>query len=766
MPGKLSVISGPDRGRSFEVEDDKKFVIGRGEATATKLKDPTVSRSHCQIVGEGVRFTIENLGAASGTLVNGKRVTAPQPLRPGDLVRVGDTELRFMVEGTAAAAASGVAEPPEPLAELIGTSVSHYQIARKVARGASGMVFQATDTKQNRTVAFKVLWPEFSKNEEEVQRFVRAMKTMMPIRHENLVALYGAGKAGPYCWIAMEFVDGVSLTEVIEEIGLKGMLDWTYSFRVATHISRALQAAFGHQIVHRNISPQNILVRTSDKLAKLGDLMLAKALEGTLAEQITRPGQLVGDVVYMSPERTHSTADIDCRSDIYSLGATLYALLTGRPPFEGGTLVEAVQKIRSETPVRPKKFQFGVPDYFEDAVMKMLAKDPNDRFQTPTELLNQLERIAKFQTRAVWDVPAGADSAAARPMAGRDLDVLPVPALPGTPVRSKPAAERREAPLAAPPSTHFFRNILAGLLDDEDAPAREPSGAEKLRELVGTTLYHYEVKRVLAKGKTSLIFYAEQPAKRLQVALKVLFPEFASKEDESQRFVRAVKTMMGLHHPNIVQLHDAGRTDGYCWMAMEYVKGASLTRVIKEIGTNGMLDWRDALLVAVQIGRGLEAAYERQIIHRNITPQNILIRSADHLAKLADLMLAKAFEGRLAQQITSQGELVGDMVYMAPERTQAGADVDQRSDIYSLGATVYTLVCGRPPFDGRSLPDLVGKIRRSTPARPRDFQASIPELFERVLQRSLAKRPEDRYETPAELLTDLERIAANEGIEV
>jgi len=133
-------------------------------------------------------------------------------------------------------------------------------------------------------------------------------------------------------------------------------------------------------------------------MTKLGDLMLAKALEGTMVEQITRPGELVGDVAYMSPERTRGgSAVVDGRSDIYSLGATLYALLTGRPPFEGDSLPETILKIRQEDPVKPKKYQLSIPDMFEGTVMKMLAKRPDDRFGTAGELLEELERVAKFQ---------------------------------------------------------------------------------------------------------------------------------------------------------------------------------------------------------------------------------------------------------------------------------------------------------------------------------------------------------------------------------
>src|SRR5262245_7966183 len=189
MRAKLTVIAGPDRGRGFEIEDDQKLVIGRGEATATKLRDPTVSRTHCQVMGESGSFSLENLGAASGTVVNGRRISGSHMLRSGDLIRIGDTELRFLIDGPVGASgpASRVPDRQEPLVELVGTSLSHYTVVRKIAKGSAGMVFYALDTRESNPVALKVLWPEFSASDEEMQRFVRAIKTMLPIRHENLV---------------------------------------------------------------------------------------------------------------------------------------------------------------------------------------------------------------------------------------------------------------------------------------------------------------------------------------------------------------------------------------------------------------------------------------------------------------------------------------------------------------------------------------------------------------------------------------------------
>jgi serine/threonine-protein kinase len=223
------------------------------------------------------------------------------------------------------------------------------------------------------------------------------MQTMLPIRDENIVALYAAGKNGVYCWAAMEFVDGESLARVIQRIGVAGMLDWRDALRVAMHIGRALETAYKHKIIHRNVTPENILQRKSDKAVKLGDLILAKALEGTQARQITQDGKLVGDLPYLAPERTYDRTSVDHRADQYALGATVYALLTGRPPFKARTPLELIDKIRTEDPEGPRKYQLSTPDLFQDIVLRMLAKSPEDRFQKPAELLKELQTVARYQ---------------------------------------------------------------------------------------------------------------------------------------------------------------------------------------------------------------------------------------------------------------------------------------------------------------------------------------------------------------------------------
>ncbi len=410
--GQLLVVAGPDANQIYELEDGDILVIGRGQNTGTRLKDPQVSRTHCQIQIKNGKAVLTDSGSAGGTFVNGKKISE-QILRSGDIIQIGGTQLKIEQGGTHGAStviASPVSKSTEhkmPVVqdlaqELIGKTLSHYQVEKLINESANAFVYRAHDTESDKAVALKVLKPVYVNDEDDVQRFIRAMKSMLPIKHPNVIALYGAGRTGSLCWIAMEYIAGESMTDVISRIGVANMLDWRYALRVAVHMARALDYIHGQHIIHRNITPANIIIQHEDKTVKLGDTMFAKALEGTNAKQVTRPGELVGDVAYMAPERTYGgTVEIDGRSDIYGLGATVYALLTGRPPFDSKSIMEMVQKIRNEQPVPPKKFQLSIPDHFEGVVMQMLAKRPENRYQTAKEVLTELERVARYQNVSV-----------------------------------------------------------------------------------------------------------------------------------------------------------------------------------------------------------------------------------------------------------------------------------------------------------------------------------------------------------------------------
>lgn len=407
MSHKIHLVGGPEKGRFFALEDGQTIIIGRGQQSDTKINDPFISRIHCKVTLSGDTLTLSDAGGGN-TFVGGAVVTE-KTLVPGDEFQAGSSVFRYAIgdiepdtmrlpgginQGVAAAL-------PKPktlaLKDLVGQSFAHYRLDKIITAGSTGFLFKATDTEKSRTAAVKVLSPDRTSTEEEKERFVRAMKTMLPIKHPNIVSLWNAGKNGPFCWAAMEYIDCESMTEVIHRIGIEGMLDWRDVWRVGIDIGRALEKAYSEKVIHRNVTPANILRRKSDKTCLLGDLMLAKALEGALSKQVTSPGQLLGELPYLPPERTRDQSVVDTRSDIYGLGATMYALLAGKPPFESDSTSELVRMIREDVPEPLKKFQLAVNDLFGAVVLKMISKRPDDRYDNPSQMLAELERVGKYQ---------------------------------------------------------------------------------------------------------------------------------------------------------------------------------------------------------------------------------------------------------------------------------------------------------------------------------------------------------------------------------
>lgn len=396
MSFRLVILSGPDTGRTIRIESGTSQLIGRGEASTARLSDPAVSRVHFELSVSDQGVFLTDKGSSSGTYVNGTKVDAME-IKSGCQIQVGDTVMRVESE-IATGETTMAAAPPTTMSlpKLVGHKLGSYTLDEIIGVGNSGMIFKATNPENDRVAALKVLSPQFTSTDEQRMRFVRAMKTMLPVKDDHIIKLYNAGKTGPYCWAAMEFVEGENLAELIERIGIEGMLDWTKVWRVAVDIAMALKTGYEHQIIHRNVTPKNILRRKSDEACLLGDFMLAKALQGTLAQQVTQPGQILGEIPYLAPERTRADAEVDTRSDMYGLGATCYALLTGRAPAGGDSMPEMIKNVRETTPEKPKTFQLAVNEMFQDVVMKMIAKDPAHRYQNPNELLKELLRIGKF----------------------------------------------------------------------------------------------------------------------------------------------------------------------------------------------------------------------------------------------------------------------------------------------------------------------------------------------------------------------------------
>ena len=396
MQLRIDIVRGPQQGGSFDLASGQTLIVGRGQQSDTKIDDPSISRVHCEIANHGDSVVIADRGSSSGTFVDGNKIDTAT-IAIGSKIQVGDTMLQVCEAGTETIMGKVDAiGQTKPVSELVGEKLGPYELKSIIGRGGSGVVFKAHDSEKDLVAAVKVLSPQFTSNDEQRQRFVRAMKTMMPIRDPRIIRLYNAGKNGPYCWAAMEFIEGENLSELIKRIGIEDMLDWKKVWRVAIDIARALSTGHENKFIHRNVTPKNIIRRESDGACLLGDFMLAKALEGTLAMDVTSQGQILGEVQYLAPERTLGNHEVDIRSDLYGLGATCYALLTGRPPISGISVTELIKNVRDEVPANPKTFQLSVNELFADVVMTLLEKEPSRRVETPAKLIKELLRIGKF----------------------------------------------------------------------------------------------------------------------------------------------------------------------------------------------------------------------------------------------------------------------------------------------------------------------------------------------------------------------------------
>jgi hypothetical protein len=413
MPKRLLVIDGADKGQSFLLPEAGAVLIGNSRRnTDICLHDLFVARVHCQVEVEGDRVTVSDRITPNGVLVNGAKVIQ-QDLHAGDVVRIGNSYLRLEAEPGAAPAAEAEAPaapapeappaaeepgklpllPPERLGELVNHTLARFKIGAPIGPGYWGYVFRARDLRTEETVALKVLSPAFPADAEEMQRFVRAIKPRLVLHHPALVTPRGLGRSGPYVWIARELVVGESLAAPIGRARAARKAAWRPALRVARSIARALDYLREQRVVHANITPANILQPADEGPARLNDLGLWEALEGTALQQQALERKFLAELPYLSPEHIDPDAPVDDLSDQYCLGAVVYALLTGRPPFEGQTPEETVQRIRTGLPAKPKEYQPAIPDEFQAVVLRMLAKHPEERYPAPGPLLADLEAI-------------------------------------------------------------------------------------------------------------------------------------------------------------------------------------------------------------------------------------------------------------------------------------------------------------------------------------------------------------------------------------
>jgi len=297
---------------------------------------------------------------------------------------------------------------------------------------------------------------------------------------------------------------------------------------------------------------------------------------------------------------------------------------------------------------------------------------------------------------------------------------------------------------------------LGSTVDFIRSVAQEPpqtSAAEFQRKEPSTAvrrLGNYDLLEELGRGGMGIVYKAMQRLAGRTVAVKLVLGGAASGADERRRFRSEVQSLARLRHPHIVPVYEVGEEDGCPYFSMEFMAGGSLAAKAKQ----GPLPIAEAARIVEQLAAAAHAAHLAGVLHRDIKPGNVLLDS-DGTPKLTDFGLAKQLDA--GDGPTHTGSVIGTPAYMSPEQASGTAEISARADVYSLGATLYALLTGRPPFAGRDLPQTIARVLHDEPARPRSLRSEIPLDLEAVCLKALEKDPARRYATAQALSDDLAR---------
>ncbi len=285
-----------------------------------------------------------------------------------------------------------------------------------------------------------------------------------------------------------------------------------------------------------------------------------------------------------------------------------------------------------------------------------------------------------------------------------------------------------------------------------ESPAKKLSPRELGAALEGQQLDHVLLEQFVGGGGMGAVFRAWDTTLHRTVAVKVLSMRQSADADSLRRFQTEARSAARLDHPNIARAHFVGEDRGVRYIVFEFIEGTNIRDLVH---ANGSLPLGDALSYTMQIAGALAHAWEREVVHRDIKPSNILI-TPDGQAKLVDMGLARLeYLGQQAHDETATGVTLGTFDYISPEQARNPRDADIRSDIYSLGCTLFFMLAGRPPFiEGTAVQKLLAHQSDAVPD-VREFRPDVPDMLAMVLAKMLAKRPEERFDTPLDLTAAL-----------
>ncbi len=553
-----------------------------------------------------------------------------------------------------------------------------YQVEELLGSGGMAFVFGARHQLLGKPVALKVLRREVAADPAQAQRFLREARLSSQLHHENIVNLldFGHDVERDLNYLVMERCVGRTLADVI---GASAPMHWRRAVPIVVQLARALEAAHGQGVSHRDLTPRNVmLVESSGRsdVVKLCDFGLSR-MSGS-ADRITSTGAFLGTPAYVAPEQIRGDAGQDHRVDLYALAALAYEMLTGKLPHEAPTSVALIAAKLTTDPIPASERTPGleIPPGLEAWLVECLCRDPQRR------------------------LGSAAESA----------------------------------------------RVLAALLT---APASDPR-ARGAEDLIGHTIGSYRVLSKIGSGGVGTVYLGEHPVIGNRVAIKVLQPEVLGVTDIIDRFVEESRASSQIGSPYIARCHDFGfLAGGQPYAIMEFLEGETVAERLKRIGP---MEIADVARIGGQVARALDQAHGAGIVHRDIKPENLmLVAGADDIevVKVLDFGIAKLLMPRGSARKTSTGFVLGTPYYCSPEQL-LGEDVGPVADVYALGATLFEMLTGKPPFDG-SISEIAGAKLSKQPPPASAIRPGIPGAVTADLSAMLAREPLDRPTTMREV---------------
>ncbi len=531
-----------------------------------------------------------------------------------------------------------------------------YEVLELLGCGWAGFVYKARQVGLNRTVALKIMAGGRPADAEERSRFRREAEAIARLRHPNVVQVHDGGELAGLPFFAMEYIEGGTLSARFSE-------NPPPVNEAALLVCRLAQAAhYAHEqgVVHRNLKPSNVLL-TADGQPRIAGFGAARLREsGDVRERQNLFGRLAS---YMAPEQADGRLDrVGPATDVYGLGAILYFLLTGGPPFLADTLEATREQVRAQPPRPPRELRPEIPPRLEAICLRCLEKDPARRFPSARALGEELDRF----------LAAGAASS--------------------------------------------------------------------------SRIGDCEIVEEVGRGSSGIVYKARDLRTGRDVALRViadtLFPE------QMAALVRTAEAVARLNHPHIATLYRFGEHEGRPFLVLEYVEGGNLAEHLRR------RTWspEEAARLLQPLALALAHAHAHGVLHRDLRPGNILL-ARDGTPKLTDFRYP-AVPTPVAQ--TMVGTVLGPLGYLAPEQV-AGDErtIGATTDVYGLGAILYEVLTGRPPFWGSSLFEVLLQVQRDPPPPPSALRPGLSPTLDAICLKCLEKDSGRRYPSASALADDL-----------